>query len=166
MRCEEIREMMPDLVSGGMGMSPEIGGHLSGCNACAAKMEEFRQTMALLDEWRVPEPSPYFDMRLQARLREEMAKPQAGWLAWFRRPVLAAALTVLMAIGVGLFFTKGGGMYNSGGNEVAEVESQMQSVAPGTAVSDLQSLENNHDLYADFDLLDDLEVQHNVQANP
>jgi hypothetical protein len=166
MKCEEIHEMMPDLASGGMAMSPEIGGHLSGCNACAAKMEEFRQTMALLDEWRVPEPSPYFDVRLQARLREEMAKPQAGWLAWFRRPVLAAALTVLMAVGVGLFFTKGGGMYNSGSSEVAEVESPVQSVAPGTAVSDLQSLEKNHDLYADFDLLDDLEVQHDVQANP
>jgi len=27
-------------------------------------------------------------------------------------------------------------------------------------------LEKNHDLYADFDLLDDLEVQHEVQANP
>ena len=65
--------------------------------------------MALLDQWQAPEPSPYFDVRLQARLREEMAKPQAGWLAWFRRPVLAAALTVLMGVGVGLFFTKGSG---------------------------------------------------------
>ena len=96
MKCEEIREVMPDLASGLMEVTPEIGGHLAGCGACAAKMEEFRQTMALLDEWKAPEPSPYFDVRLQARLREEMAKPQAGWLTWFRRPVLAAALTVLM----------------------------------------------------------------------
>jgi hypothetical protein len=163
MRCEEIREMMPDLASGLMGMTPEIGGHLAGCGVCAGKMEEVRQTMALLDEWRAPEPSPYFDVRLQARLREEIAKPQAGWLAWFRRPVLAAALTVLMAIGVGLFFSKGSNFYNSGAGDLAEVESQTE---PGTAVSDLQALEKNHDLYSDFDLLDDLEVQHDVQANP
>jgi hypothetical protein len=163
MRCEEIREMMPDLASGLIGMTPEIGGHLAGCGACAGKMEEVRQTMALLDEWRAPEPSPYFDVRLQARLREEIAKPQAGWLAWFRRPVLAAALTVLMAIGVGLFFSKGSNFYNSGAGDLAEVESQTE---PGTAVSDLQALEKNHDLYSDFDLLDDLEVQHDVQANP
>jgi len=163
MKCEEIREMMPDLASGLMAMTPEIGGHLAGCSACAGRMAEIRQTMALLDEWRAPEPSPYFDVRLQARLREEMAKPQAGWLAWFRRPVLAAALTVLMAIGVGLFFSKSSGIYNTE-DEVAVVDSQ--ATEPGTAVSDLQALEKNHDLYSDFDLLDDLEVQKDVQANP
>jgi hypothetical protein len=161
MKCEEIREVMPDVVSGLMEVTPEMSGHLAECGACAGKMEEFRQTMAVLDEWKVPEPSPYFDVRLQARLREEMAKPQAGWLMWFRRPVLAASLTVLMGIGVGLFFTKGSRVYNSGNNIVADVQAE-----PGTAVSDLQALEKNHDLYSDFDLLDDLEVQQNVVANP
>jgi hypothetical protein len=162
MRCEEIREMMPDLALGMTGMTPEVSGHMAGCNACAGKLEEFRQTMALLDEWQAPEPSPYFDVRLQARLREEMAKPQAGWLAWFRRPVLAAALTVLMGVGVGLFFAKNSGLFMPKSDPGAVSETQ----TPGTAVSDLQALEKNHDLYADFDLLDDLEVQHDVQANP
>jgi hypothetical protein len=161
MKCEEVREVMPDLASGLMDVTPETGRHLAECGACAGKMEEFRRTMALLDEWKAPEPSPYFDVRLQARLREEMAKPQAGWLMWFRRPVLAASLTVLMGIGVGLFFTKGNGIYDSGNRVVADFQAE-----PGTAVSDLQALEKNHDLYADFDLLDDLEVQQNVVANP
>jgi len=67
---------------------------------------------------------------------------------------------------VGLFLTKGSGMYKSGDDTVAVVEPQNQTAEPGTAVSDLQSLEKNHDLYSDFDLLDDLEVQHDVQANP
>jgi hypothetical protein len=165
MKCEEIREVMPDVASGLMEATPEIGSHLAGCGACAAKMEEFRQTMALLDEWQAPEPSPYFDVRLQARLREEMAKPQAGWLAWFRRPVLAAALTVLMAVGVGLFFNKNDQGYKPGDNIIA-ANDPVQSAEPGTAVSDLQALEKNHDLYSDFDLLDDLEVQHDVVANP
>jgi len=120
--------------------------------------------MTLLDEWQAPEPSPYFDVRLQARLREEMAKPQAGWLAWFRRPVLAAALTVLMAVGVGLFFTENSGIYRSSDDTVSVLEAQAPE--PGTAVSDLQALDKNHDLYSDFDLLDDLAVQHDVVANP
>ena len=30
---------------------------------------------------------------------------------------------------------------------------------PGTAVGDLQALDKNHDLYADFDVLDQLDVQ-------
>jgi hypothetical protein len=165
MKCEEVREMMPDLASGAVGMTPEIGGHLAGCSACTGKLEEFRQTMALLDEWQAPEPSPYFDVRLQARLREEIAKPRAGWMGWFRRPVLAAALTVLMAIGVGLFFGKGSGIYRPSHDVIAN-DTGFQAGEPGTAVSDLQALEKNHDLYSDFDLLDDLEVQQDVRANP
>jgi anti-sigma factor RsiW len=165
MKCEEIQEMIPDLASGMVGITPEISGHLAGCGACATKMEEFRQTMALLDEWRAPEPSPYFDVRLQARLREEMAKPQPGWLAWFRRPVMAAALSLLIATGVGLFLTEGSGSYKANPNVIAINDASVQA-EPGTAVSDLQALEKNHDLYSDFDLLDDLEVQHDVVANP
>jgi hypothetical protein len=33
-------------------------------------------------------------------------------------------------------------------------------------VGDLQALDKNNELYSDFDLLDDLQVQHDVQANP
>jgi len=167
MKCEEIHEIMPDLASGLIETNSEIGKHLAGCGACTEKLKAFRQTMALLDQWQAPEPSPYFDVRLQARLREEMAKPEAGWWGWLRRPALAAALTVLIGIGVGLFFTTNNRMYRPRHEELALVEPQTpQSTGPGTAVSDLQSLEKNHDLYSDFDLLDDLEVQHDVTANP
>jgi len=165
MKCEEIREVMPDLASGLMETTPEMSVHVAGCGSCLGKMKELQQTMALLNEWKAPEPSPYFDVRLQARLREEMAKPQSSWLGWFRRPVLASALTVLLGVGVGLFFTQGGGIYKPSSDVVAFVDTA-QPAEPGTAVSDLQSLDKNHDLYSDFDLLDDLTVQHDVVANP
>jgi len=90
-----------------------------------------------------------------------MAKPQVGWLGWFRRPALAAALTVLMAFGIGLFLRN-----NSGIKPKDNVVAANEATQPGTAVSDLQALEKNHDLYSDFDLLDDLEVQHDVVENP
>jgi hypothetical protein len=35
----------------------------------------------------------------------------------------------------------------------------MLPVQPGTAVGDLEALQKNDDLYADFDMLDDLQVQ-------
>ena len=155
MKCKEICELMPDLAAGLDAVTPEVNQHIESCAGCATKLNEFRQTMALLDEWQVPEPSPYFDMRLQARLREEMAKPQAGWLRWFRQPAMAAALTVIMGVSVGLFVTRG--RVSDPGQPVAEV---------GTAVSDLQTLEKNHDMYSDFELLDDLDLQQNVAANP
>jgi hypothetical protein len=164
MNCNEVRERMADMAAGLAEVSAEESKHLANCDACAGKLQEFRKTMALLDEWVVPEPSAYFDVRLQARLREEMARPQADWLRWLRRPALAAALTLLIGIGVGLFFAKGSGIYRPAADDrIAEMESQFQ---PGTAVSDLQALDKNHDLYADFEILDDLEVQSEVTANP
>jgi len=152
---------MPDVAAGFGALATEEEQHLVGCTKCADQLKEMRATMALLDEWKTPEPTPYFDVRLQARLREEMAKPQAGWLHWFRRPVLAAALTVLMGVGAGLWYTRSTGIYDPGPGISDNVPP-----APGSAVSDLQALENNHDLYSDFDLLDDLDVQQDVVANP
>jgi len=156
MNCNEIRERMPDVAAGFSELTADEGKHLESCGACAEQLHALRSTMAVLDEWQVPEPTPYFDVRLQARLREEIAKPQAGWLHWFRRPVLAAALTVILGVGVGLFVTRG--RISDPGPPIAE--------GPGTAVSDLQALENNHDMYSDFEMLDDLDVQQDVVANP
>jgi hypothetical protein len=158
MNCNQIRERMPDVAAGFSEPTTDEGNHLESCGACADQLKAMCATMALLDEWQVPEPSPYFDMRLQARLREESAKRPAGWLEWFRRPVLAAALTVLLGVGIGLFFTRG--------TPEAININPTEPPAQGTAVSDLQTLDKNNDLYADFDLLDDLELQQDVVANP
>lgn len=159
MKCDEIRERMPDMAAGYSQPTGDEGKHLESCGTCAQELKAMRETMALLDEWQAPEPSPYFDTRLQARLREEMAKPQAGWLHWFRRPVLAAALTVALGVGVGVFFTRNTAKYKH--TQEASVTAPV-----GTAVSDLQTLDKNHDMYSDFDLLDDLELQQDVAANP
>jgi len=164
MKCDEIRERMPDVAAGFSEPTVDESNHLASCNSCAEQLKEMRATMAVLDEWQTPEPSPYFDVRLQARLREEMAKPQTGWAHWFRRPVLASALTVLMGVGVGLIVSRDRGLYGPKMDEATTVN--FATAEPGTAVSDLQSLENNHDLYSDFELLDDLELQQNVVANP
>jgi hypothetical protein len=40
------------------------------------------------------------------------------------------------------------------------------NIEPGTAVGDLQALDKNHDIYSDSDLLDDLQIQEDVNANP
>lgn len=164
MKCKQIRELMPDLAAGLSASTPEVGQHLRSCAECAGKLEEMRKTMALLDEWQVPEPSPYFDVRLQARLREEMARPAAGWLQWMRKPALALALTVLVGAAISVIRTRQVQM-----NTATNVPTWMQNQAPaepGTAVGDLQALDKNHDLYADFDVLDDLQVQDDVVANP
>jgi anti-sigma factor RsiW len=162
MKCTEIRELMPDLAAGHNAVTPELNEHLQSCTGCASTLEEFRQTMALLDQWQVPEPSQYFDVRLNARLREEAAKP-VGWLQWLRRPALAVSLAVLMAAGVTMY--RSGKSANVAAPDMIATGPQI-SAEPGTAVGDLQALDKNNDLYSDFDELDDLQVQQDVNANP
>jgi predicted anti-sigma-YlaC factor YlaD len=158
MKCNEIYELMPDLAAGLDAVTPEVNQHLETCAGCAGKLNEFRQTMALLDEWQVPEPSPYFDVRLRARLREEAGRQSAGWWQWIRKPALAVSLAVLMVMSITLFRT------DAGRNSLPGPRAMV--VEPGTAVGDLQALDKNDELYSDFELLDDLQVQHDVDANP
>lgn len=154
---------MPEVAAGFGEFTSDESSHLASCTGCAEQLKSMRATMSLLDEWQVPAPSPYFDVRLQARLREEMAKPQAGWLHWFRRPVLAAALTVVMGIGIGVFFLTGGA--NRPSKKDVPVAANV-TVDPGSAVGDLQTLDKNDDMYANFELLDDLDLQQNVDETP
>jgi hypothetical protein len=156
MNCKDIRELMPDLAAGLNAATPEMNDHIHSCTGCTEKLKEFRQTMALLDEWQAPEPSPYFDTRLHARLREEAAKQPVGWLQWIRRPAMAVSLALAMVVGITLF-QNDAGRPPIGPPPVAAI---------GTAVGDLQALDKNHDLYSDFDVLDDLQVQSDVTANP
>jgi len=88
---------------------------LEACASCRAELAELRSTFALLDEWKAPDISPYFDSRLQARLREAAAAPPEGF--WERtrsfllfstgrqlRPALAGALAFAMILGGGSAF--------------------------------------------------------------
>ena len=86
-----MREVMPDLAAGLVTATPEVKAHLDSCTECAGKLEAFRQTMSLLDEWQAPEPSPYFDVRLRARLREEKRQP-VGRLAAMAAPAGAGRI--------------------------------------------------------------------------
>ena len=163
MKCTEINELLPDLAAGLASATPEVNDHLRSCAACAEKLAEFRKTMALLDEWQTPEPSPYFDVRLQARLREEAAKQPAAWWAWARRPALVLSLAVAIVAGVSI---------RRMGEKGTNPAPTLANIQPGTAVGDLQALDKNHDVFSDSDpdtegsLLDDLQVQSDVSANP
>jgi predicted anti-sigma-YlaC factor YlaD len=160
MKCEEIKDLMLDAAAGAGEASPALNEHLLDCHACADKFADMRKTMALLDEWHAPEPSPYFDTRLMARMREEQARPQrSAWLSWFRAPALAGALALVLMVAGGVRWFNGGNRANVDGPPQPVV------VQTGTAVGDLQTLDKNADLYANFDLLDDLQVQPDVDAD-
>ena len=131
MNCNELRETFPDVAAGMSTPSAQATEHLKGCNLCARELSELRATMALLDTWQAPEPSPYFNTRLQARLRENRSAEQRhGWFAWMRRPAMAVVATVALAVGVGMFALKTSHT-NGAENAVNNVEAMNE---PGTEI--------------------------------
>ena len=149
MSCNELRDQLVN-VACGTEASAEVSKHVENCAACATTLNELRKTMALLDEWKAPEPTPYFDVRFQARIREEQQKARASWLDWFRKPALGAAAALLVAAAVGLMQTHDAGL-------TPKPASIPQYVA-GTASGDLQFLDKNSDVLQDFDALDALDA--------
>jgi len=147
--CKDCRSHFPDLLLDDAYtathpefLRPEIQEHLAACAACRAELAELRSTFALLDEWKAPEISPYFDSKLQARLREAVAAPPESFWEHARsfflfstgrqlRPALAGALAFVMLIGGGTFanFYRGAGA--------------MPPAAASATVNDLKILDNN-----------------------
>ena len=103
-----------------------------------------------------PEPSAYFDQKLAVLLREEQAKPAAGWLERMRerllfntgrqfRPMLAGALALLVVLGGGTF---------AGITEFSQVSQPTPATVTASAtVDDLQILDRNEQAIQQMDQL-------------
>ena len=162
MSCEKMQELMPEVAMGSETPSPEMKSHLEACGKCAETLESMRATMAVLDEWKAPEPSPYFDTRMQALLREEKQKAPAGFFAggvsWFRKPVFGIASVAVMAFGVAFI---NGDRFPS----LKQQSNQPTAVQRGTAVADLEVLDKSADMLQDFDSLDSSPDDDTPQSN-
>jgi anti-sigma factor RsiW len=116
--CAEVETKLADFLLDPEAVPAKVQAHVAECDTCGAELAELRATMNLLDEWKAPEPSPYFTTRMQARMREEREAAPAGWLArklaeWHAsfaygsvvhtRPLAAMALTVLLLLGGGTY---------------------------------------------------------------
>jgi predicted anti-sigma-YlaC factor YlaD len=144
MNCNDVRENLIELLTDGPA-DPQVKAHLSQCSACTEELASMRKTVALLDEWEDPEPSPYFLTRLRAHVKEEREKAPATMFGWLRRPVLAASLVTMLAAGVVVARLVTPPPDNNGGPPPV-----------GTAVADIESLDKNHDLLIDTDLVNEL----------
>jgi anti-sigma factor RsiW len=137
MNCNDVRENLIELLTDGPA-DPQVKAHVSQCSACTEELGSMRKTMALLDEWESPEPSPYFLTRLRAHVKEEREKAPVSMFGWLRRPMLAAALATVLAAG--------GVVYRL----------TVATPPDNDAVADIESLDKNHDLIIDTDLVNEL----------
>jgi anti-sigma factor RsiW len=145
MRCEKLQVHYPDMLFDPTCVPAEALQHVKECSRCANELKELQATMQLLDGWKAPEPSPYFDTRLAVRLREARETEAPGWLERLRlrllfgsnlnlRPVAAAAFALLIVVS--------GGSYLGVVSLNHTAAPQQQQVVSAT-VNDLELLDSN-----------------------
>jgi hypothetical protein len=149
--CTGMESKLADLLLDPEHVPAKVQAHVDGCDHCRAELAELRATMALLDTWESPEPSPYFLSKLDARMREERATAPASWLERLRarltygpsmhvRPLAAMALTIVLLVGGGTYL------------DVTNWDQPTPPTGTTAVVHDLQTLDNN------AQLLDQLEA--------
>lgn len=153
MICRKIKENLADLLLDDQSVPLEVRKHVEDCPECRRELEALQATMLALDTWDAPEPSPFFDMRMAARLREEREAAPAGFFERLRarllfgtnmqlRPLAAGALALLILIGGGTY----AGFVSSGHPPVQPAASAM--------VRDLQSLDDNAQVFQQLNAMD------------
>ena len=153
--CTGMESKLADLLLDPDAAPAKVRAHVEECESCRGELAELRATMALLDTWEGPEPSPYFLTRLDARMREEREAAPAGWaVTWFARlrarfeygpamhvrPLAAMALTVVLLLG--------------GGTYLGVTDWDQTATSPeAPVVHDLQMLDSNAQLLDQMEAL-------------
>jgi hypothetical protein len=151
MNCKDCQSDFLDLLlESGAPVNAAVRSHIESCLECKREFESLAATFALLDTWRAPEPSPYFDQKLAVRLREEQTLAPAGWFERLKnrlmfntgrqfRPAMAGVLALVLVVGGGTFADVSGFLH-----------SKPQTSA---AVQDLQILDKNDQTLQTMDQL-------------
>lgn len=169
MKCDKFQAFLPEIILASPNLRAEaraslpadVRQHLGECSHCQKELRELQATMQLLDVWQVPEPSPFFDTRMAARLREEKNSPAPGWAGWARwmerlqtrflvssnlqlRPAMTAAFALLLIVGAGSYE-----------GFVSLNHTQTARVAVSATVTDLERLDSNEKTLQQLAAFDD-----------
>jgi hypothetical protein len=150
----EYKSLAPDLLLDPERVPAGVRAHVEQCADCSRGLKSLEATMLALDGWEGIEPSPFFDARMAARMREEREAQPAGFLERLRtrllfgsnlqlRPLAAGALALMLLIG--------GGTYAG----FVSLQQGTPTVAASATVKDLQSLDENAQVFQQMNSLDE-----------
>jgi len=153
-KCTAMETKLADMLLDPEAAPAKVKTHVAECDSCRKELEEMRATMAAMNAWTVPEPSPYFMTRLGARMREEREAPPQSWLQRMRarfaygpqmhaRPLAAMALTLMLLVG--------GGTYLG----VTNIEHPQAPDRDAAVVHDLQTLDSNAQVLDQLEAISD-----------
>jgi anti-sigma factor RsiW len=104
MNCKQAEKFLLRSSDGRLGAEDSrlLKSHLEGCPRCRDKAEEYRLILSHLKPEAAPEPLPYFEQRLLAKIEErEKAAPAQLWLRWAHRAA-AFSLAAFLLFGAGV----------------------------------------------------------------
>ncbi len=157
LNCDTLKSSLPDLLLDPSAIpAPLRTGleqHLVACSGCREELTGLRATMSLLDSWQAPEPSPYFNTRMQAKLRAEKERAPEGFWERLRARMLFSTGVPMRAVGaagLAVVLLLGG----SAGIYEMHVASQPPQTQASATVRDLQSLDGNAQVFQQLSSLD------------
>ncbi len=154
--CRAAESAMPDFLFDPGAVPPAAQAHFAACRDCRAELHSLQGTMQLLNGWHAPEPSPFWEARMGARLREEQARPARGWAGFvegLRTRLWISNRTLKPAAGIaalGLVLAAGGGTWL----ELAQPAPAVVPAQASNTVRDLQSLNENAEMFQQLSTLD------------
>jgi hypothetical protein len=169
MDCKKFEgELMELVLTPGAMPSVAAVAHMKVCPPCTEEYVSFQQTFEVLDAWKAPEPTPYFDQKLAVLLREEQAAPRMGWFESLMtrmrlntgrnfRPALVGALSLALIAGGGSAFLPSAAPHPA------------PAASASALVNDLQIMDRNEQAFQQMDELqqdEDSGSQSNQDAAP
>ena len=150
MDCKKFQDDLMELILT-PGSTPGIAtaAHMNVCPPCAEEYVAFQNTFNLLDAWKAPAPTAYFDQKLAVQVREEQAAPRMNWFEALStrlrlntgrnfRPAMVGALSLALVVG---------------GGSVAMINPLHGPVQASATVRDLQLLDRNEQAFQQMDEL-------------
>jgi len=156
--CKETQERLPDLLLDPASVPAPVQAHVAVCTVCRGELGSLIATFNVLDTWTAPEPSPYFDTRMHARIREAQSAAPEGFFERAKsfllfstgrqlRPMVAGAMALALIASGGSFV----GIHGIPGRQAPQMSA---------TVNDLKVLDNNAQAIQQMDqLLDDNDDQ-------
>jgi predicted anti-sigma-YlaC factor YlaD len=101
MTCEQIQEKLPAYQDGELSAENEkaIKTHLDVCEVCRKEEKLLSESWEMLGDLKSIEPSPNFEARFWARVRQEESK-QTGWRSLLPAALGLAGMAAVWVIGV------------------------------------------------------------------
>ena len=110
LRCDDVADLLPAILDGGPGASPEVVGHVEQCLRCQAELARYRKLLRLLRQLRTyrVEPPPgavaevvgAIELAAQRRaIRSALTGRRAAYASALVAAPAAAAIAVAVARG-------------------------------------------------------------------